>query len=281
MPSQSSASAHPATDGRLGRLGRWAATHRRAVVLAWVGVAVCLGVLAPRAEHALSGGGWQADGSESVEARRADRPGLRRAGQLCARRGRQLADAATARARPSARPSAAWCGLLRRDPAVGAVRSPRPGESIAPNGRVAVVRGGAAAGTAEMVRAADSPARSLRGGRGAGSRGLADRLGGPVVGVQRGEQGRDAALGGDVLAGHAGGARRRLRLARRGRDPAAARDPGAGRHRRRALDRSAVHRHHDLGDELRADVRARGGDRLRALRRGSIPWRAASGPPPG
>jgi hypothetical protein len=56
--------------GPLGRLGRWAATHRRTVVLAWVGVAVCLGVLAPRAEHALSGGGWQADGSESVQARR-------------------------------------------------------------------------------------------------------------------------------------------------------------------------------------------------------------------
>ena len=39
-------------------------------MLAWVVVAVVLGVLAPRAEHALSGGGWQADGSESVEARR-------------------------------------------------------------------------------------------------------------------------------------------------------------------------------------------------------------------
>src|SRR3712207_2937090 len=55
--------------GALGRLGRWAATHRRRVVFAWVVVAVCLGVLAPRAEQALSGGGWQADGSESVEAR--------------------------------------------------------------------------------------------------------------------------------------------------------------------------------------------------------------------
>ena len=56
--------------GPIGRLGRWAATHRRTVVLAWVGVALCLGAFAPRAEHALSGGGWQADGSQSVEARR-------------------------------------------------------------------------------------------------------------------------------------------------------------------------------------------------------------------
>jgi len=30
---------------------------------------VALGVLAPQAETALSGGGWQADGSESVRAR--------------------------------------------------------------------------------------------------------------------------------------------------------------------------------------------------------------------
>src|SRR5262245_18256140 len=58
------------SDRTLGRLGRWAAVHRRAVVTAWVAVAVCLGVFAPRAEHALSGGGWQADASESVNARR-------------------------------------------------------------------------------------------------------------------------------------------------------------------------------------------------------------------
>src|SRR5438045_2169509 len=56
--------------GPLGRLGRWSASHRRTVALAWLVIAVGLGVLAPRAEHALSGGGWQADGSESVQARR-------------------------------------------------------------------------------------------------------------------------------------------------------------------------------------------------------------------
>ena len=70
MPSTYRATPGRAPEGPLGRLGRWAATHRRAVALAWIGVAVCLGVLAPRAEHALSGGGWQADGSQSVEARR-------------------------------------------------------------------------------------------------------------------------------------------------------------------------------------------------------------------
>ena len=55
--------------GSIGRLGRWAATHFRAVVAAWVVIAVGLGVFAPRAEKALSGAGWEATGSESVHAR--------------------------------------------------------------------------------------------------------------------------------------------------------------------------------------------------------------------
>src|SRR3954468_7992160 len=55
--------------GPIGRLGRWAATHFRIVAAAWVVVAAGLGVLAPRAENALSGAGWEATGSESVQAR--------------------------------------------------------------------------------------------------------------------------------------------------------------------------------------------------------------------
>jgi RND superfamily putative drug exporter len=56
--------------GPLGRLGRWTADHVRAVALAWLAIAIGLGALAPMAEHALSGAGWEASGSESVEARR-------------------------------------------------------------------------------------------------------------------------------------------------------------------------------------------------------------------
>ena len=55
--------------GPIGRLGRWTAGHVRLVVIAWAVVAVGLGSLAPRAEHALSGAGWEATGSESVAAR--------------------------------------------------------------------------------------------------------------------------------------------------------------------------------------------------------------------
>ncbi len=55
--------------GPIGRLGRWTAGHVRLVVIAWAVVAVGLGALAPKAEHALSGAGWEATGSESVAAR--------------------------------------------------------------------------------------------------------------------------------------------------------------------------------------------------------------------
>src|SRR5690242_4530484 len=55
--------------GSLGRLGRWTATHGRAVGLAWLVVIALLGLVAPKVETALSGAGWQADGSQSVQVR--------------------------------------------------------------------------------------------------------------------------------------------------------------------------------------------------------------------
>jgi putative drug exporter of the RND superfamily len=59
------------TLGRLGRLGGWAADRSRAIAIAWCGVVLVLGALAPFADQALSGAGWEALDSESVEARRA------------------------------------------------------------------------------------------------------------------------------------------------------------------------------------------------------------------
>ncbi len=55
--------------GPIGRMGRWTAGHFRTVLLAWVAMAIGPGVFAPKAEHALSGAGWEAGGSESVAAR--------------------------------------------------------------------------------------------------------------------------------------------------------------------------------------------------------------------
>jgi RND superfamily putative drug exporter len=56
--------------GPLGRLGRWTTDHVRTVALAWVVAALALGAFAPRVEQELSGAGWEASGSESVQARR-------------------------------------------------------------------------------------------------------------------------------------------------------------------------------------------------------------------
>lgn len=53
----------------LARLGRWAHNNRRKVVVAWLILAVGLGIFAPRLEHALSGAMWEVNGSESLAAR--------------------------------------------------------------------------------------------------------------------------------------------------------------------------------------------------------------------
>src|SRR4051794_22417747 len=55
--------------GPIGRLGGWTASHFRVVAALWIVIAGGLGAFAPRAEHALSGAGWEATGSESVQAR--------------------------------------------------------------------------------------------------------------------------------------------------------------------------------------------------------------------
>ena len=140
--------------GPIGRLGRAAATHRRAVVLVWVVIALALGFLAPRVEHALSGAGWQANGSESVEVRE----------QLDSRFGGASSyalqvvvhsndlTAADPRFRESV---AAVEETLAADPAVRAVVPPQPRSSISADGHTALVVGTAARNPNEMVAAAD------------------------------------------------------------------------------------------------------------------------------
>jgi RND superfamily putative drug exporter len=130
--------------GPVGRLGRWTADHTRLVVLAWGLLAVALGIFAPRAEHALSGAGWEANGSESVAARHAvdasfDGQGgyalmvvVHGPGDL-----RRAVHEATR--------------ILGADTRVSSVARPQQSQ----DGRTVVVSAGAAANPTEMVRAAD------------------------------------------------------------------------------------------------------------------------------
>ncbi|HEX5610277.1 MAG TPA: MMPL family transporter [Solirubrobacterales bacterium] len=140
--------------GPIGRLGRYAATHRRGVFFAWALIAVGLGLLAPRVETALSGAGWEASGSESVQARGQLQREFGGAGayalQVAVHSSRAGASASRLR-----RTVVQVERVLAADPAVGDVISPRPGASISADGQTAIVVGTAARGPNEMVAAAD------------------------------------------------------------------------------------------------------------------------------
>jgi putative drug exporter of the RND superfamily len=143
----------PGSLGPIGRLGRLAATHRKAVFVVWAALAVGLGFLAPRVETALSGAGWEATGSESVAVREQVDAAFGVAGAY----GLQVAvhsDRLTVASPAFERSLAAVQRTLASDPAVGAVVPPRPGVSISRDGRTAVVGATAAEGPNGMVAAA-------------------------------------------------------------------------------------------------------------------------------
>jgi RND superfamily putative drug exporter len=140
--------------GPIGRLGRWAATHSRAVFIAWAVLAIGLGILAPRVESALSGAGWQANGSESVEVRdlvQSEFGGLNSTGLMVVV---HSADQTTSS--PQFRSTVEQASAeLQADERIATVASPQPGTTISADRHTAIVMGGAAADSNEMVRAAD------------------------------------------------------------------------------------------------------------------------------
>ena len=140
--------------GPIGRLGRFTATHTRSVVLAWVAIAVAFGFFAPRVETALSGAGWQANGSESVQARSMIQQHF--AGQsstalMVVVHSPRLTASDPAFAAAVTRAE----GILRSDPAIVSVLPPRAGVSLSHDGHTAIVMGGAARNPTQMVAAAD------------------------------------------------------------------------------------------------------------------------------
>jgi putative drug exporter of the RND superfamily len=140
--------------GPIGRLGRFAATHRRAVFVTWALIAVGLGFFAPRVEKELSGAGWEASGSESVEVRKQIDTAFGGAGSY----GLQVvvhSDRLTAADPAFERTLGDVEGVLASDAAVGAVTPAQPGASISRDGHTAVVRAAAAEDPNGMVAAAD------------------------------------------------------------------------------------------------------------------------------
>ncbi len=140
--------------GPIGRLGRWTATHFRVVAVAWLVVAVVFGVFAPKVEHALSGAGWEATGSESVQARNLIDKNFQGLGSYGLMVVVHSADKTTAD--PAfAQAVADVQRTLKADGSVTKVVPPQPGVSIARDGHTAVVQAGAGQTPNDMVRAAD------------------------------------------------------------------------------------------------------------------------------
>ena len=140
--------------GPLGRLGVWVTAHARTTTVVWLLLIVGLGFFAPRVEAALSGAGWQADGSESVAAR-----------ELAVDHfGGNASSAIQVVVHSSDGPVTEGAGadvvarateLLAGEDRIGEVLQPQPGATLSPDGSTAVLLAGAGADKNEMVRVAD------------------------------------------------------------------------------------------------------------------------------
>jgi RND superfamily putative drug exporter len=147
--------------GPLGRLGRWTADHIRVVSIAWLVVAVALAAFAPKVETALSGAGWQANGSQSVQARaliQRNFAGLSSSALMVVVHSPHQTTAS-----PAFRQTVAGVErILGANSHVASVQQPQPGASISRDGHTAVVMAGAKGDPTAMVAAADTLKSKLR-----------------------------------------------------------------------------------------------------------------------
>ncbi len=158
------------TVGPIGRLGGLAADHARAIAVAWALAALVLAAFAPKVETALSGAGWQADGSESVHARALIDRSF--AGRSSSALTVVVHSASLTTSAPAFRAALLRVErVLAADGRVAAVQLPRPGATISADRRTAVVTAGAQGDPKAMVSAAEALAPRL------------ERAGGPGVGV--------------------------------------------------------------------------------------------------
>jgi len=146
--------------GPIGRLGHYTATHFRTVAIAWALVAVVLGFFAPKVEKALSGAGWEATGSQSVQARKMIDQNF---GGLSSSALMVVVHSSTKTVSDPAFKSAVARAsqTLKADSRVKSVVAPQAGMSISRDGHTAIIQAGAAADSNTMVRAADDLKTSL------------------------------------------------------------------------------------------------------------------------
>ncbi|WP_329334141.1 MMPL family transporter [Streptomyces sp. NBC_01352] len=151
----------PGSAGPLGRLGAWTAGHFKQVLIGWLVVVAVLGAFAPQVTSALSGAGWQSNGSESVKVRELAEKHFGGTGSsaiqvVVSSHSHQVGEPAVQRV------IAEVTKELTADDRISEVVGPQPGASISRDGRTAVVLGGAAVDPDDMVRAAEDLKEPLR-----------------------------------------------------------------------------------------------------------------------
>ncbi|AWB91917.1 MMPL family transporter [Aeromicrobium chenweiae] len=139
--------------GLLGRLGTWVTAHARLVTVAWLLVIVGLGLFAPKVEQNLSGAGWQANGSESVEARELARQHFGGNASSAIQVVVHSKDGPVTEGH-GAEVLAAVTSTLEAEPRIADVIAPQPGATLSQDGSTAIVLAGAGTDTNEMVRVA-------------------------------------------------------------------------------------------------------------------------------
>ena len=147
---------HGSRPGPFARLGSWAATHFRRVLIAWLLVLLVFGIFAVHVENALAGAGWQASNSQSVAARAIIEKhfsGLGATGLQVVIVDHHGPIASDPQAQAVVMKAT---NVLRTDPRVSTVVPPQAGVSLSRDGRTAIITAGSAADSNKMVQAADS-----------------------------------------------------------------------------------------------------------------------------
>jgi len=139
----------------LGRLGAWAGSHLRAVLLIWLGVLILFGVFAPKVESSLAGAGWEDSTSQSVAARNLIQRDFAGLGASALQVVVVDHNAALASDPTAQTVLAKVTTMLRADKRVSTVVPPQQGASLSADGRTGIVTAGAAADTNAMVAAAE------------------------------------------------------------------------------------------------------------------------------
>jgi RND superfamily putative drug exporter len=139
--------------GALGRLGVWSSEHGRSVMLAWGAAVLILGVFAPQVMSALSGAGWQDNGSDSVAVRELAEQHF--GGNASSALQVVVTADASVTGQSAQRVLEQAESLLSEDVRVASVVPPVPGVTISADESTAILLAGAAADPDEMVRVAD------------------------------------------------------------------------------------------------------------------------------